>query len=184
MTRSNNFHFASDPPALVVVPSKNTESHRTAMFHQKEGGVLPSAADRLTTMPTIRRGIGDSVADYDITPPPDRLTNRVQLRTAFTAERGEVRRFMTQLEFWLDDEWTEVVRYDHDHDTGGGHNVAEEGLHRDIYRNGVKHDVKQVTGPIQANEAFSYAEEDLYENTEQYIRRFKQWHGVSDTTNR
>ena len=124
------------------------------------------------------------MADYDITPPPDRLTDRVQLRTAFTAERGEVRRFVTQLEFWLDDEWTEVVRYDHDRDAEGGHDVTEEGLHRDIYRDGEKHDVKRVTGPIPANEAFSYAEEDLYENAERYVTRFKQWHGVSDTTRR
>lgn len=38
---------------------------------------------------------------YDMTPPPDRLADRVQLRTAFTVETGDVVRFMVQLEYWL-----------------------------------------------------------------------------------
>ncbi len=38
------------------------------------------------------------MAEYDTTPPPDRLADRVQLRTAFTVYQGEVVRFMVQLE--------------------------------------------------------------------------------------
>ena len=41
------------------------------------------------------------MTDYEVTPPPDRLADRVQLRTAFSTERGEVTRFMIQLEYWL-----------------------------------------------------------------------------------
>jgi len=48
-----------------------------------------------------------------------------------------VTRFTVQLEYRHDDEWREVVRYDHDGtDIGGGHDVTEEGLHIDIYRDG------------------------------------------------
>ena len=55
------------------------------------------------------------MTDYEVTPPPDRLADRVQLRTVFSTERGEVTRFMIQLEYWLEGDWREVVRYDQYH---------------------------------------------------------------------
>jgi hypothetical protein len=39
--------------------------------------------------------------DYEVTPPPDRPADRVQLRTAFSTERGVVTEFVVQLEYWL-----------------------------------------------------------------------------------
>lgn len=122
------------------------------------------------------------MTDYEVTPPPKRLADRVQLRTAFTAERGDLVRFMSQLEYWLDGDWQEVVRYDHNREAEGGHDVTEEGLHRDVYHDGEKVDTVQVTGPIPAKEGFDHAEDDLRENAQRYIRRFEQWHGVKDTT--
>jgi len=80
--------------------------------------------------------------------------------------------------------WREVVRYDHDRDSAGGHDITTDGLHRDIYRHGAKDRVEQVTGPIPANEGFNAAEEDLQENAEAYIRRFESWHEINDETNR
>ena len=74
--------------------------------------------------------------DYEVTPPPDRLADRVQLRTAFSTERGTVTKFLMQLEYWLEGDWREVIRYDHDRDAPGGHDITEDGLHRDIYRDG------------------------------------------------
>ena len=120
------------------------------------------------------------MTDYEVTPPPERLADRVQLRTAFSTEGGEVPRFMVQLEYWLDDDWSEVVRYDHDQDAPGGHDVTEEGLHRDVYRNGEKYDTETVSAPIPAKNAFNYAEDDLRENVERFIKRFEKWHGVKD----
>lgn len=118
--------------------------------------------------------------DYEVTPPPDRLADRVQLRTAFSTERGDVTKFIIQLEYWVDGDWREVVRYDHDRDAPGGHDVTEEGLHRDVFRDGEKYRTEWVSPPIQANEAFNYAEEDLRENVERLIKRFEEWHGVTD----
>lgn len=120
------------------------------------------------------------MTEYEVTPPPERLADRVQLRTAFSTEQGEVVQFMIQLEYWLDGDWMEVVRYDHDRDASGGHDVTEEGLHRDVYRDGKKHRAEDVSPPIPANEAFDCAEEDLRENVEQFIERFEKWHGVID----
>ena len=120
------------------------------------------------------------MTDYEVTPPPERLADRVQLRTAFSTERGEVTRFVIQLEYWLDGDWHEVVRYDHDRDAPGGHDVTEAGLDRDVYRDGEKHRTEEVSPPVPANEAFDYAEEDLREHVEAFVKRFERWHGVTD----
>lgn len=120
------------------------------------------------------------MSDYEVAPPPDRLADRVQLRTAFSTERGRVTRFMIQLEYWLNGDWREVARYDHDEAAPGGHDVTEDGVHRDVYRYGEKHRTEDVSPPIPANEAFDYAEEDLRENVERFIKRFEKWHGVTD----
>ncbi|GAB7010213.1 DUF7718 family protein [Halorubrum trueperi] len=120
------------------------------------------------------------MTDYEVTPPPDRLADRVQLRIAFSTERGEVTQFMIQLEYWLEGDWCEVVRYDHDRDAPGGHDITEEGLHRDVYREGKKIRSEDVSPPIPANEGFDAAEEDLRENVEGCIKRFEKWHEVKD----
>jgi hypothetical protein len=118
------------------------------------------------------------MTDYDVAPPPDRLADRVQLRSALSTEKGEVTRFVVQLEYWLDGDWREVVRYDHDRDAPGGHDVTIEGLHRDVFRDGEKFRVEAVTGPIPPNEGLNHAEDDLRANVERFIRRFEQWHGI------
>jgi hypothetical protein len=120
---------------------------------------------------------------YEVTPPPDRLADRVQLRTAFSTEQGTVTRFMIQLEYWIDGDWREVVRYDHDQDALGGHDVTEQGLHRDVYRDGEKYRTEEVSPPIPANKGFDYAEDDLRENVERFVRRFERWHGVTEGSN-
>lgn len=123
------------------------------------------------------------MTDYEVTPPPTRLADGVQVRLALTPDRGEVVRFAVQLEYWLDGDWREVVRYDHDRDAEGGHNVEQEGLHRDVYRDGEKYRTEQVAGPLPAEKGLHYAEEDLHDEPEEHIRRFERWHGVKDTTN-
>lgn len=122
------------------------------------------------------------MTDYDVSPPPDRLADRVQLRSAFATDRGDVVRFLIQLEYWLAGDWCVVVRYDHDCDAPGGHDVTEEGLHRDVYRDGEKLRSESVSPPIPANEGFQYAEADLREHVEQFVRRFERWHGVTDNS--
>ena len=123
------------------------------------------------------------MTDYEVTPPPDRLADRVQIRTGFTTESGEVVRFMVQLEYWLNGGWQPVVRHDHDRDAEGGHDITEEGLHMDIYRSGEKVDIKDVSGPIPAAEGLDYAEDDLRENVQRYIKRFEKWHDIRNGSN-
>lgn len=118
------------------------------------------------------------MAEYDVTPPPVRLIERVQLRTAFSTDRGTVTAFLVQLEYWRRDDWDPVVRYDHDREAAGGHDVTEEGLHRDVFRGGQKDRTVQVTGPIPANRGFDYAEDDLRGNLEGYVSRYERWHDI------
>lgn len=76
-----------------------------------------------------------------------------------------------------------VVRYDHDDESPGGHDVRAEGLHRDVYREGEKVGEEAVSLPISANDGFNYAEEDLRENAERYVRRFERWHNITGRAN-
>lgn len=79
--------------------------------------------------------------------------HRARQRVGYSHERGELIRFVIQLEYRLDEEWATVVRYDHDLDGEMAHDVTEEGLHIDIYRDGEKHATEYITGPIPAGVA-------------------------------
>ncbi|MFC7158030.1 hypothetical protein ACFQPA_21885 [Halomarina halobia] len=125
----------------------------------------------------------DAPREYDkaFTTP---LEYRVRRRLGIDVERGQVRRFVVQLEYLLDpdrEEWATVVRYDHDADGSAEatHDVTEEGLHIDVYREGEKIDSHELTPPLPANVALDAAEDHLTEHMEGYIRRFEQWHGIT-----
>lgn len=110
------------------------------------------------------------------------LTGPLQLRIGLSTHRGDVVRFMVQLEYWLNGKWREVVRYDHDPVAPDemAHDVTAEGLHVDIYRSGEKHQTEQLTGPLPADVALNRAEEHLTEHLERLTRRFEQWHGIKN----
>lgn len=108
---------------------------------------------------------GDRPRDYDkaFTAPVD---TRVRRRLGLDVDRGEVKRFVVQLEYRVDaeqDTWVTVVGYDHDAEGSAEatHDVTEDGLHIDIYRDGKK--------------------DHLAEHLEGYVRRFEQWHGITPT---
>ena len=107
------------------------------------------------------------------------LTAKAQLRRGVATDRGRVPRFFAQLEYLLGDEWAEVVRFDHDEDAEGGHDVTKEGVHMDVYRDGEKIDTVQGAGPMPAGEALDLAEGHLAEHLERLIRRFEQWHNLN-----
>lgn len=60
----------------------------------------------------------------------------VRRRLGYSHEQGEVTRFVVQLEYLYEKEWMPVVRYDHDPMSDQGHDVTDEGLHIDVYRDG------------------------------------------------
>lgn len=123
----------------------------------------------------------DGPRDYDLeyTAPEG---GPVRRRLGIDVDRGTVTRFVVQLEYLTNTEpgeWETVVRYDHDSfgSDEATHDVTEEGLHIDVYRNDEKIDSHELTPPLQANDALERAEEHLNEHVDGYIRRFERWHG-------
>jgi hypothetical protein len=114
--------------------------------------------------------------DHERTVPVGTLGRR---RFGYTHERGDVTRFTVQLEYLIDGEWTPVVRYDHDAVTDhGSHDVSEEGLHMDVYRDGEKLRQEYVAPPMPAGVPLNFAEDHLRENMQRFIERFEGWHGI------
>lgn len=140
----------------------------------------------LTALPTGSgkwRYTGDDPRDYnkEYTAPGD---GPVRRRLGIDVDRGEVRRFVVQLEYSVDplaDEWATVVRYDHDAEGSAEatHGVMEEGSYIDIYRDGKKYDIHELTPPVAANDALEVAEDHLTNHLEGDTRRFEQWHGIN-----
>lgn len=127
----------------------------------------------------------DAPREYDkeFTTPVDASVRR---RLGINVTRGKVTRFIVQLEYCLDpryDNWITVVRYDHDakESTEATHDVTEDGLHIDIYRDGENYDSHELTPPLPANDALETTEDHLSEHLDRYIRRFEQWHGITPT---
>ena len=106
---------------------------------------------------------------------------RAQIRAGLSTERGAVTRFFVQLEYWLDGEWLEVVRFDHNPETEMGHDITKEGLHMDIYRDGEKYRTKEDFPPVELNRAPRYCTVYIRDNADRLIRSFEQWHNVNET---
>ena len=87
-------------------------------------------------------------------------------------------RFVVQLEYRLDDDWVEIIRFDHDPENDHTHDVTEEGVHIDVYRDGEKVRSEEVFPPMPASAALTFAEEHLNQHAERYINRFEEWHGI------
>jgi len=113
--------------------------------------------------------------DREFTTP---LEYRVRRRIGYSHDRGDITRFAVQLEYRLDGDWAEIVRFDHDPEGKHGHDVTEEGVHIDVYRDGEKLRSEEIFPPMTANDALTFAEEHLNQHAERYIRRFEQWHGI------
>lgn len=107
-----------------------------------------------------------------------RLGPHLRQRVGFTIDRGTVVRFVVQLEYQHGDDWWPVVRYDHDERGAAvaAHDVTEEGLHIDIFRDGDKHATEFVTSPLPANVALDFAEDHLSQNLERFVERYERWH--------
>jgi hypothetical protein len=123
--------------------------------------------------------MGDTPQDYEreFTTP---LEYRARRRIGYTHERGDVTRFVVQLEYRIGGEWTEVVRFDHDPRSDHAHDVTEDGVHMDVYRDGEKIRSEEVFPPMEASDALTFAEEHLNQHARQYINRFEAWHEISD----
>jgi hypothetical protein len=73
-----------------------------------------------------------------------------------------------------------VVGFDHDErGQRTPHDVLDEGLHMDVYRNGEKHDVVTDFPPVySAEEALSTAIRHTRTNADRHVSSFERWHDV------
>lgn len=130
---------------------------------------------------SVLERIEDEPREYDreFTTPVEYHARR---RLGFDTERGDIVRFVVQLEYRHDDGWRPVVRYDHDDtgESGFAHDVIEDGLHIDIYRNGGKEATEYIAPPLRADIALDRAEDHLSANLERYITRYERWHGIGN----
>jgi hypothetical protein len=70
-----------------------------------------------------------------------------------------VTRFVVHLEYLDEDEWTPVVRYDHDPASMHDKEVIDEGHHIDMYRDSKKYRQEYVAPPMLAVGALDFAED-------------------------
>ena len=109
-----------------------------------------------------------------------------RIRRELETEQGQVRRFVAQLEYDIEatptgqntPDWRTVARFDHDITGEQSHDVREEGLHLDIYRDGEKHQVRTGFPPVPLNRAFRYSEDYLTQNADRLLTQFERWHGL------
>jgi hypothetical protein len=94
---------------------------------------------------------------------------------------GVPRRFLIQLEYRVEDDWTPVVRFDHNPAAPTGHDITEEGLHMDVFRDGEKVRVKRDFPPVSLSYAPRYCVLYIKNNAEPLLRRFEQWHNLKTT---
>lgn len=108
------------------------------------------------------------------------ISHRARKRLGYDRSGDELTRFVVQLEYEVDGDWYPVVRYDHDVESEFGHDVHEEGIHIDIYRDSEKFRTEYVAPPMPPTVALDRAEDHLANNLEGFIRRFEQWHEIRD----
>jgi len=106
----------------------------------------------------------------------NRLSADSRLRLGFDTDSGEVTQFVVQLERRRGTDWVEVVRADHNPDSELSHDVTEEGIHLDVYRDGEKYRREFIGPPMPAGRALDRAEGHITDHAEAYLTRDDQWH--------
>lgn len=106
-----------------------------------------------------------------------------RVRVEMDIKNGIPSQFVIQLERLVDGDWREVVRFDHEPDNPGGHDVTEEGIHMDVYRDGKKVGVKDDFPTVPLTDAPAYCIRYIETNAEALLRRFDTWHNLTDRTN-
>ncbi|GAA0457796.1 hypothetical protein MUK72_14555 (plasmid) [Halococcus dombrowskii] len=105
--------------------------------------------------------------------------SHAQLRFVLETERGTPTRFLVQLEYCVDGGWQPVVHFDHNPEGTYGHDLTEEGLHMDIYRDGEQHLVREDFPPVELSNAPDYCESYIKTEASRLLRRYEQWHNLT-----
>lgn len=107
-----------------------------------------------------------------------------RIRRELAVSGGVPTRFVSQLEYDLEatpdggppHDWRPVARFDHD--VEGAHDVREEGLHLDVYRNGEKYRTARDFRTVPIEDAPRFCERYLLRNAAFLLARFERGHGL------
>lgn len=102
-----------------------------------------------------------------------------RVRVEIEKHGGVPTRFVVQLERRVDGDWFQVVRFDHDPANPMGHDITEEGLHMDIYRDAEKIRVKDDFPSVPLTYAPRYCIAYIQQHADQLLHRFEQWHDLN-----
>lgn len=109
-----------------------------------------------------------------------------RIRRELEVENGIPVRFVYQLEYNVEasrdglppHDWRQVARFDHDID--GPHNVAEEGLHIDLYRDGERYEQSRDFPDVEVTDMPDFCQGYLEQNVDYFLDRFERWHDISE----
>lgn len=107
-----------------------------------------------------------------------------RLRRELAVQNGVPIQFVFQLEYNVEatedglppNDWQTVARFDHD--ISGPHNVAQEGLHLDLYKHGKKYEQRYGFPDVPLTKAPDFCEQFLIKRADQLIDQFEAWHDV------
>ena len=102
-----------------------------------------------------------------------------RLRVEIDKTAGLPTRFVVQLERRADGSWWQVVRFDYEPENPMGHDITEEGLHMDVYRDGEKVRVKDDFPPVDLTHAPRYCIAYIEQYAGVLLRRFEKWHDLN-----
>lgn len=102
-----------------------------------------------------------------------------RVRVEIDKEQGVPTRFVIQLERRVNGDWKQAVRFDHNPGNPNGHDITDEGLHMDVYRDGEKVRVKDDFPAVPLTHAPRYCILYIEQNGGQLLRRFEQWHDLN-----
>ena len=109
-----------------------------------------------------------------------------RIRRDLATDQGQVRSFVYQMEYDIEatptgqntPDWRTVARFDHSISGEHSHDVREEGLHLDIYRDEEKEEVITDFPPVRLEFAPRFCEELLKSEADALLERFERWHGL------
>ncbi|ERG94795.1 hypothetical protein [Haloquadratum walsbyi] len=107
------------------------------------------------------------------------INRRSQIRIGLSTEKADVMRFFVQLEYWRDGGWMEVVRFAHNPNTEFGHDITEDGLHMDIYRDGEKYHVREDFPAVKLNCAPTLLYGIYPRARGSHTQEIQEWHNVN-----
>lgn len=105
---------------------------------------------------------------------------KTRLCVVIDTDRGDVAGFVVAYDYGLDGGWKRIAQFDHNPDSQFGHDIEEEGLHMDLYREGQRYRVVRSKFPhVPVNHAPRYCIEYVKRNHGALIERFERWHNVN-----